>query len=110
MKLFLIGLQSDSFHFLQISLLIPVHNEGIKDLNPSIFLTGVLSAKNAVFYSLMLQAAPGNGAGLIPFSTSAAWTVFPDIHDAKATVQSAKRKKRILSAEILQHSPLPKFS
>jgi len=66
-----------------------VHNEGIKDLNTNIFLAGVLSAKEAVFYSLMIQAAPGNGAGLISFSTPAAGTVFSDIHDAKAAVQSA---------------------
>jgi len=84
-----------------------MHNEGIKDLNPSIFLTEVLSAKNAVFYSLMIQTAPSNGAGLISLSTPAARAVFPYIHDAKAAVQSAKGKKRIRSAEIFQHSPPP---
>ena len=110
MKLSLIGFQSYAFHFLQMFLLIPMDNEGIKNLDASIFLAGVLTAKYAVFYTPMIQTATSNAAGLIPVSSPTAWAVMPDIHDAEAAVQSTKGKKRICSAEVFQPSLLLKIS
>lgn len=49
--------------------------EGVIVRHAAIPIAGVFVAQKAVFYFSMLQTAPYKRAGLMPFSTAAAWAV-----------------------------------
>ena len=70
-------------------------NKGIEIVNMFIFFTWVLPALTAVFYSVVLHAAPCDPARLISFPSTAAGAVFVQKHGAKSTIQTTKGQELI---------------
>ena len=56
--------------------------EGVIVRHAAIPFAGVFVAQKAVFYFSVLQTAPYKRAGLMPFSTAAAWAVMIQVHRA----------------------------
>lgn len=92
MKLRMVGVEPYLLCSLLIPFLVPMADEGVKNLYALISCAGIGLALEAVFSPIMVLAASSYRTGLVAGTATAAGAVVSDMHGAQDAVEPAEGK------------------